>query len=326
MRRTALALCLAAAAGLAAAAAGAPSARTPLTLRLEGRVTVASAPLWYGIASGVFRRAGIDLAVGEGQSASTSVSLLSRGREHVALVDASQAVETIAAGADARIVLVVQRRSPLATACRREARVRRAADLAGKRVTLIPYELPGRFWDGYLASAHVDAGRVRTVESDFSNRIDRLVSGDADCLAGTLGGDTLVARTRSHEIDPPLPWWRDGFPLPGQALVASGRLLRDRPDVARAFVRAAAQAWRAGCASPRRTLAAYWRRFDRKPADRRFDRTAFRLLCTTLPPLPGEGGRALGPLAPARWRRIFAFLHRWDRLPRVPSVDDVVSS
>lgn len=324
MRRAALAAALAAVA--ASAATASTREATPLLVRLEGRVTVASAPLWYGIRSGLFRRAGILLAVGEGQSAATSVSLVSRGRAQAALVDASQAVETIAGGADARIVLVVQRRSPLATACRREARVRRAADLAGKRVTLIPYELPGRFWDGYLATAGIDPRRVRVVASDFSNRIDRLVGGDVDCLAGTLGGDTLVARTRSPDVAPPLPWWRDGFPLPGQALVVSGRLLRDRPDVAQAFVRAAAQAWRATCAHLQRTLSAYWAEFERKPADRAFDRTALGLLCTTVPPLPGEGGRAHGPLDPARWRRVFAFLHRWDRLPRIPQVDGVVAS
>jgi NitT/TauT family transport system substrate-binding protein len=309
--------------GYSTAATGSHNALTKASLRLDWTYLVYHTPFLYGLQKGYYKDEGIDLKINEGQGSSTTITLVGRGKDTFGFGDTSTAVQLRAKGLPVKTALVIQRKSGFGTACFKDVNFKTPKDLEGHSVLLIPFESTATVWPAYLSINGVDASQVKVVSADFSNKIKLFIQHQADCMAGVVGEDTLIAQIGNKDIANAVPWSSNGIKLFGHGIVVSDSTLKQNPELVRGFIRATIRAWREVCAKPSRGVSVYLKKFPKlAPNDKKYNTQSLPQECSKLTPGQGDPGRALGPATTSQWATVLAFLKKWAKVKTSKPVTD----
>lgn len=318
-RRRHLVLILVAAlvAGLAysTAATGSHRALTKASLRLDWTYLVYHTPFYYALQKGYYKDEGIDLKINEGQGSSTTITLVGRGRDTFGFADTSTAVQLRAKGLPVKTALVIQRKSGFGTACFKDVTFAKPTDLEGHSVLLIPFESTATVWPAYLSINGVDASKVNVVSADFSNKIKLFIEHKADCMAGVVGEDTLIAQIGNPQIGNAVPWSSYGIKLFGHGVVVSDSTLKRNPALVRGFIKATIRGWKEVCAKPSLGVGVYLKKFPKlAPNDKKYNTQSLPQECGKLTPGSGDTGHALGRTTAGQWQAVLGFLEKWAKV------------
>ncbi len=230
----------------------------PLKFTLDFRVTSQTSPFFLALAKGYYKDEGLDVSIDVGSGSVASITRVASGAYDLGLGDLSALVEFHAQNPDTPVQAVYQyyNRAPFVIIGRRDRGITEDfLSLKGKRVAAAAVESTRRSWPMVARALKTGPDLFEWVTTDFSARDNVMVRGDVD--AATYFHDSAVslfARIPAKDLAV-LEYSRAGLQLYGNALLA-GKLLQEKPDAARAFLRASNRALRETLAQPDAALAA----------------------------------------------------------------------
>lgn len=242
-----------------AAQAAAPKALTPLKFTLDFRVTSQTAPFFLAQSKGYYAQEGLDVAIDVGSGSVASITRVASGAYDLGLGDISALIEAHAQPEPLPVQAVYQyyNRAPFVIIGRKDRGVGSDfASLKGKKVAAAAVESTRRSWPMVAEAKQLGPDLFQWVTTDFSARDNVVVRGDVD--AATYFHDSAVslfARMPQDQLSV-LAYADAGVHLYGNAVLASTKLMQERPEVISAFLRATTRALRETLAAPEAALAA----------------------------------------------------------------------
>lgn len=243
----------------------------PLKFTLDYRITSQTAPFLLALQKGYYRDEGLDVSIDVGSGSVASISRVVSGAYQLGLGDISALIEFQAQNPGTPKVQAVYQyynRAPFVIIGRKDRGIDTSfASLKGKKVAAAAVESTRRAWPIVARRQHLPADLFTWSTTEFSARDNVMVRGDVD--AATYFHDSAVslfARMKPEELAV-LRYTDAGVQLYGNAILASGNLIAEHPEVVAAFLRASNRAIAETLADPAPALAAMRQRepiFDEK--------------------------------------------------------------
>jgi putative hydroxymethylpyrimidine transport system substrate-binding protein len=312
---------LAAACALALAACGektestGPAKRESVRLMLDFFPNADHAGLYAAQGTGAFDRAGLDVSIQTPSDPSAPLKLLAAGRVDLAisyepelLLARDRGQKLVAVGA------LVQKPLTSVISIGRRA-ISNPTQLAGKTVGTagIPYQ--SAYLKAILASAHVDAKRVKEVNVGF-NLVPAMLSGKVDATLGAYWNYEAIQLQQEHKRPKVIRMETVGVPTYDELVIVARQSDLDAKSGGakiRRFMRALAQGMKALKQDPNTGIAPLLR--ANRDLDRRLQEASVK---ATLPVFfPADASKPVGFMDPTEWARYGEWMAR-NRLLRNP--------
>ena len=250
--------------GAGALAAPYVIAQTPrlakLRFTLDFRVTGQTAPFFLAQSKGYYRDEGLDVQIDVGAGSVASITRVASGAYDLGFGDISALIEFNAGNPGTPAVSAVYQyynRAPFVIVGRKDRGITPdLRSLAGKRIAAAAVEATRRAWPMAARKLGVKTDYFEWVTTDFSQRDNLIVRGDAD--GATYFHDSAVSlfQRLPQEQLAVLPYAQAGVALYGNAVLASSRLIIEQPKLVAGFVRATNRALVETLADPTPAIAA----------------------------------------------------------------------
>ncbi len=263
-RRTAMAH---AAAGLSALALSAgmllPNsvhAATPIKFQLDWRFEGPSALFLYPTAKGYFTQAGLDVSVDAGSGSGGTVTRVASGTYDLGLADMAALMEFHANNPDAPnkpvAIMMVYNNTPATAFALKSSGIKGPADLAGKKLGAPVFDAGRKAWTIFAKANKI--GAVTWTSMDPPLRETMLVRGDVDAITGFSFTSLLNLEARGVKPQDVVmfPYAQHGVKLYGNAIIASPKILKEKPEAVKAFLKAFAKGAKEVMANPDAGIAA----------------------------------------------------------------------
>ncbi len=305
-----------------------PAARRTVRLLLNSGFSGANAWLLLADARGYFRYEGIEVQFTPGRGAYTAAVRMVTDSFDFGFGDINALIEeaSIRQETAPTAVFMLFNRSPSAIIVRKDSPITSAKQLPGHTLIGHPTDVALNTFDAFAARALISPELVK-IQPDTSAwpvLLEALEQKKADGVFGYLS--TSMAALESSGRDPAetvrFIAYRDVAPdLYGSVLMASRTMIRDEPDIVRAFVRAANRGLAATVNDPDAAISELVKRDPKQRSD--VERN--RLLRTLNGDMGAAEGRkiGIGDVDPKRLTLAIKLMHDTSRLPRLPAWDEI---
>lgn len=229
----------------------------PLKFTLDFRISGQVAPFFVALYKGYYAQEGLAPSFDVGSGSVAAITRVASGAYDMGFGDLSALMEFQATqGPLVQAVYQYYNRAPFVIIGRKDRGVTDFRSLAGKRIAAAAVESTRRAWPIAARHAGLQADALQWVTTDFSQRDNVIVRGDVD--GATYFHDSALSLFQ--RIDPAqlavLSYADVGASLYGNAILASGKLATERPEVVRAFLRATQRGVQDTLADPLAAMAA----------------------------------------------------------------------
>ena len=248
--------------GLAAAAAGAPEAQQAqkVVFALNWFAVGDHAAYWVALEKGYYKARGLDVELQNSKGSGDSLAKVDTHRADVGLADAAVVIPRIAQGARVKIVGAVFDHTPLNFWMWTSSGITRPKDLEGKTLAAPPGDAQRQLFPAFAKLHGIDTAKVKWLSIEPAAKFVSLSEKRADVVADYLTGLPFYEKAIGRENLASMPWHKHGFDIYSMAVVASEKMLAERPKVLREFVAASYLGWRDVMESPKAALEIFKKR------------------------------------------------------------------
>ncbi|MDO5626232.1 MAG: ABC transporter substrate-binding protein [Pseudomonadota bacterium] len=252
--------------GLSAAtllAASVPAVRaqgsTPIKFQLDWRFEGPAALFLLPAAKGYFKDAGLNVSIDAGNGSGGAVTRVASGAYDMGFADLAALMEFQANNPDAPnqpvAVMMVYNNTPAAVLALKKSGIAKPADLSGKKLGAPVFDAGRRGFPIFEKANGVQG--VSWTSMDPPLRETMLVRGDVDAITGF--GFTSLLNLEARGVKAAdvvvMPYASHGVKLYGNAIIATPRILKERPEAVRAFLAAFARGAKEVMAQPADAIA-----------------------------------------------------------------------
>ncbi len=220
--------------------AGPALAQTPIKFQLDWRFEGPSALFLAAHAKGYYKAAGLDVTIDAGNGSGGTVTRVASGTYDMGFADMAALMEFHANNPDAPNkpigIMMVYANTPAAVLTLKKNGISKPADLEGRKLGAPGFDAGRRAFPIFARANGI--GRVQWVSMDPPLRETMLVRGDVEAITGF--SFTSLLNLEARGVNPRdivvLPYAEHGVKLYGNVIIASPRLLQERPDAVRAFL------------------------------------------------------------------------------------------
>lgn len=247
-----LALMLAFAAAAFVAVPTSSHALEKVVLGLDWQALGRHSGFFVAKAKGFYEREGLDVEIQRGYGAADAVKRLAAGDSTFAFGDYGSLVLGRAQGIKAKAIAMIYARGPFVLWTRTDAKIQGPKDLPGKKIGSPAGASVRLLFPAFAAAANFNDKTVNWVTVDVPALYPLLFSGQADAIVDfELGWPTISKRAKEANISlTPLKFADYGFDIYSNAIIATDETLKNKPDVARRFVKASLEGMRAAFNDP----------------------------------------------------------------------------
>jgi NitT/TauT family transport system substrate-binding protein len=210
-----------------------------VALRLDWTLTGYQLPFYWAAKKGYFRDEGLDVEIKPGAGSQQTINLVGGGHDDIGLADYALAAVSISKGMNIKAIFGIVQTDAWSVYSHGSKPILKPSDLEGKSVVCVVDHRP--MLDLLMKRNKVDANevQVRTVNPATRNTVfaqsaaDGLLGISSNSYEALGGGDIKVMHLSDFGVN-----------LLGQGLIANTEFLKNRPDVARRFIRAATRAFK----------------------------------------------------------------------------------
>jgi len=274
---------------------------TPLKFQLDWRFEGPAALFVHPEQKGYFKDVGLDVNV-EAASGAGAIQRVASGTHDLGFADLAALMEFQANNPDAPIkpvaIMVIYNTTPASVMALKKSGITKASDLTGKKLGAPIFDAGRRTFPLFAQANGV--GEVQWTTMDPPLRETMLVRGDLDAVTGYTFTSllNLEARGVKREDVVVLPYATHGVQLYGNVIIASPKLIAEKPEAVRAFLKAFAKGAKEGIAHPEAAIAS----MKAKDGLVNVPQEVKRLKLTIETAIDSEGARkeGFGQLNPAR--------------------------
>ncbi|HEX5698043.1 MAG TPA: ABC transporter substrate-binding protein [Rhodoferax sp.] len=218
---------------------------TPIKFQLDWRFEGPSALFLTPAAKGYFKDAKLDVTVDAGNGSGGAVTRVASGAYDMGFADLAAVMEFHANNPDAPnkpvAVMMVYNDTPASVMALKKSGIKTPADLNGKKMGAPVFDA-GRRAFPIFAKANAISG-VTWTAMDPPLRETMLVRGDIDAITGFTFTSLLNLEARGVKAADVvvLPYPAFGVKLYGNAIIASPKLIKEKPEAIKAFLAAFAR-------------------------------------------------------------------------------------
>ncbi|HTH95762.1 MAG TPA: ABC transporter substrate-binding protein [Stellaceae bacterium] len=253
--------------GAAAVAAGLPRralAASSIKFSCDFRVYGGTAPFFYGNDLGFFKQNGITAQIDGSLGSGDAITRVASGAYDFGCADVSTLVEFVSRNPESAPILImpIYDRTAACIISLAGKPVNTLKDLEGKKLGVSTADAGSRLLPGLLRLHNVDASKIEmiTIEQKLRDtllmqkRVDAVVGFDYTTLFNLIGNG--VKKEDVHFVY----YSNNGFDFYGQGLIASRKLVKSNPDLAKGVADAVAKSWIAAYKDPDAAIASITKR------------------------------------------------------------------
>ena len=244
----------AAALTLGAAFGSAQAQLQPIKFQLDWRFEGPAAFFLWPVAKGYFKDAGLDVTVDIGNGSGGTVTRVASGSYDMGFADMAALMEFYGNNPDAPnkpvAVMMVYNNTPAAVLALKKSGIKSPADLTGKKLGAPVFDAGRKAFPIFDKANKV--GGVNWTAMDPALRETMLVRGDIDAITGFSFTSLLNLEARGAKAEDivVLPFADYGVKLYGNAIIASPKLIKEHPELVKAFLKAFAKGAKEVMANP----------------------------------------------------------------------------
>jgi NitT/TauT family transport system substrate-binding protein len=303
--RIAAAFLLLLAAGAGAEAQTATN-QTAMKMTLDWRIEGPAALFLHGLDKGYFREEGVDLVIEPGTGSRDSIARVMTGGYDVGFGDMTTAIRLRdeQPAVDLKAVMMIYDRPPFAIVGRRSRGVTPdPKSLAGKRLGAPAADGAFAQWPIFKSIAKIDDSAIRLENVGFPVREPMLAAGEVDAVFGFAHSAFISLRARGVPQDDIVVMLmaNHGLELYGNAIFVNPKLLADKPEVVRGFLRALMRSMKEVVADPDSAIDSVLKRMEGGRRDIETER--LRAVVDQNVATPWARTNGFGGIDRARWER-----------------------
>lgn len=240
---------------LGSIAAGAMAADvTKIKFTLDWRFEGPSAPFLMAKAKGYFEAEGLDVTIDSGAGSAGAFTRVATGAYDMAFSDFNALVEYDAKNPDSKLqaVYMVYNYTPAAVVTLKKSGLAKPTDLGGKTLAAPVFDAGRKAFPAFAKSNGFDPASVKWQSVDPAIRETMLARGEVDGITGFSFTSVLNMEARGvKESDLNVMLFNDhGVTLYGNAIMASPKLIAEKPKAVEGFLRAFNKALKETIANP----------------------------------------------------------------------------
>ncbi|MEF7613382.1 ABC transporter substrate-binding protein [Aquincola sp. MAHUQ-54] len=247
-----------AAALLLAGAAFAAHAADKLVVQLDWLPGGDKSFVYAGLGQGFFAAEGLDVTIVPGRGSADAITKVGSGAADVGFGGISSLMMAAAeSGVPVKAVMSLYSKQPDALFTVKGGSLASLKDVAGKTVATSTFSSSNALWPVILESNGIDPAKVKLLKVDPSTLAPMLAQGRVDATINwvTVGpGFQTVLKQAGKELSV-LPWSQYGLDGYGWSAMAGDKIIRERPDVLRRYLRALNKSLQFAIAHPERAAA-----------------------------------------------------------------------
>jgi len=242
---------LASALAFGAGAGGvAAQAKDKVTLMLNWYTYSEHAPFYLGKERGYFDQEGIDLDIQEGRGSGVTVQAVAAGTATFGYADVATMIKAAAKGAPVTAIGVALQTSPMSVMGFADKNIRKPDDIKGKTVAVTPGDSMSQVWPLFLKKTNLKDSEFKTVAGDAQTKLNAVMNNQADLLLGYVMDQAIKLQDATQKQVYPIRFADYGVNMVSSGIVAQKDFLKQKPDVAKRFMRAATRSLEEAAKNP----------------------------------------------------------------------------
>jgi NitT/TauT family transport system substrate-binding protein len=301
---------------------------TKLKFTLDWRFEGPAAPFLLAKAKGYFAAEGLDVTVDAGTGSGAAVTRVATGAYEMGFADFNALVEYDAQnpGSKLQAVYMVYNFSPAAVVSLKKSNITKPLDLVGKTLAAPVFDAGRKAFPAFAKSNKLDPASVKWQSVDPALRETLLARGEVDAITGFSFTSILSLEARGvKEADLNVMLYNDyAVELYGNAIIASPKLIAEKPKAIEGFLRAYNKALKETIANPD-AAATYVKAVDAL-ADLPLETRRLKMAITSVIATPEAKANGLGSITEDRMQRSIAETAAAYNLKSVPSGKELFNS
>ncbi len=162
---------------------------------------------------------------------------------------------SIAKGMNIRAVAGIYRRNPTGVIVRADSDIKTPKDLEGKSIAITAGSAQFQQWPAFVKGCGLDASKIRVINVDPAGTPPALITGQVPAIAGFVQGQAPSVEIRGN-IKTRVFWFADcGVNAVSNSIVVHNDLIKEDPELIRAFVAASLRGFLYGRQNPDEMIA-----------------------------------------------------------------------
>lgn len=236
----------------------AAQAADKLTVQLDWLPGGDKSFVYAGLKEGFFAAEGLDVNIVPGRGSSDAITKIGSGAADVGFGGISALMMAAAeSGVPVRAVMSLYSKQPDSLFTTEGSGINSLKDLAGKTVATSTFSSSNALWPIILESNGIDPAKVKLLKVDPATLAPMLAQGRVDATINWITvspGFEAVLNKAGKKLHV-LPWSAYGLDGYGWSVMASDKIIKERPDVLKRFVRALKKALLFSIANPEKAAA-----------------------------------------------------------------------
>jgi NitT/TauT family transport system substrate-binding protein len=249
---------------LVAALAAVGVGQTTLKFTLDWAFQGPQAPFLVALDKGYYAEEGLQVTIDRGYGSADAVSKIAGGAYDLGFADINSMIEFNARNPDQALIAIamVYNYAPFSIVTLRGRGITHPQDLEGRKIGAPVGDASRRLFPVFVKAVGIDPGKVTWVSMDAPLREPLLIRGDVDAISAHFFTAVLNLKAAGIPEDQiqVFLYAEHGLDLYGNAVMCSPRLLQEKPDAVRGFLRALTRAWHDTLANPDEAIESVRRR------------------------------------------------------------------
>jgi len=302
--------------------------QTSLKFTLDWTFQGPQAPFLVALYKGYFAEEGLDVTIDRGYGSADAVSKIASGAYHLGYADINSMIEFNAKNPDQALIAIaiVLDYAPFSIVTLKGRGIASPDDLTGRTLGAPAGDASRRLFPVFTKAVGLDPATIKWVSMDAPLREPLLIKGDVDAISAHFFTAVLNLKAAGvpDENIVTLLYADYGLDLYGNAVMAPPKLLTEKPEVVRGFLRALTRAWHDTIANPDEAIGFVAKRDPL--IDVKVEKERLLLAINVCMLTPDVKERGFGDVRLVRLAGSIALVAEAFGLPFVPAPDKVFTS
>jgi NitT/TauT family transport system substrate-binding protein len=200
---------------------------------------------------GFYKEKGLEVTIERGQGSGDTVKRVELNTVDVGLADTGTLVVARSKGAKVKVIGMIYSRSPNGIKTWKGSGITKPKDLEGRKVGVPPGDAQRVLWPALAAANGIDMNKVTLINIQPSAKAQSLAAKQADAVFDwVVGNQGYWEAGLDKDKLVLIPWAKWGVNPYGNALMASEKTIKERPDMLRRFMDGTMQGWKWAIENP----------------------------------------------------------------------------